>query len=40
MIIVAGLSAMVQGAHDGDSFVVKNYTEIEMEQILRDYFTT
>ena len=30
---------MVQGAHNGDSFVVKNYTEAEMEQILRDYFT-
>lgn len=34
-----GLSAMVQGAHNGDSFVVKSYREAEVEHILQDYFT-
>jgi len=29
---------MVQGAHDGNSFVVKRYKEAELEQILQDYF--
>ena len=33
-----GLSAMVQGAHVGDSFVVKSYQEAEVEHILQDYF--
>ena len=35
-----GLSAMIQGAHDGNSFVVKCYKETEIEQILQDYFTS
>ena len=30
---------MVQGAHDGNLFVVKNYREAEAECILQDYFT-
>ena len=29
---------MVQGAHDGDLFVVKSYQEAEVEDILQDYF--
>ena len=39
-IVCTGLSAMVQGAHDGNLFVVKSYREAEAECILQDYFTS
>ncbi|XP_077341592.1 5-hydroxymethyl-dUMP N-hydrolase-like [Lithobates pipiens] len=33
------LSAMIRGAHDGRSFLVKDYEAQEMEGILSEYFT-
>ncbi|XP_028844674.1 5-hydroxymethyl-dUMP N-hydrolase [Denticeps clupeoides] len=33
------LSAMVRGAEDGSLFLVKEYTEDQMEGILKDYFS-
>ncbi|KAH3898298.1 2'-deoxynucleoside 5'-phosphate N-hydrolase 1-like [Dreissena polymorpha] len=33
------LSAMISGAHNGTTFVVKNYTEEEAEQIFKDFLT-
>ncbi|XP_052214881.1 2'-deoxynucleoside 5'-phosphate N-hydrolase 1-like [Dreissena polymorpha] len=33
------LSAMIAGAHNGTTFVVKNYTEEEAEQIFKDFLT-
>jgi len=34
-----GLSAMVRGAHNGSSFIVKDYSENDAEALLQEYFT-
>ncbi|XP_068457972.1 5-hydroxymethyl-dUMP N-hydrolase isoform X1 [Clinocottus analis] len=34
------LSAMVRGAEDGDQFMVKNYREDEVENILEEFFNS
>jgi len=36
---LVGLSAMVRGAHNGNSFIVKEYSENEAEALLQEYFT-
>lgn len=36
---IAGLSAMIRGAEDGNSFVVRDYAEDDIEKILDEFFT-
>lgn len=37
--MIAGLSAMIRGAEDGDSFVVRDYAEDDIEKILDEFFS-
>lgn len=37
--VIAGLSAMIRGAEDGDSFVVRDYAEEDIEKILDEFFS-
>ncbi|KAG7233241.1 hypothetical protein INR49_007320 [Caranx melampygus] len=34
------LSAMIRGASDGELFVVRDYSEDELEQVLEDFFSS
>lgn len=34
----AGLSAMIRGAEDGELFVVKDYSEDDVENVLEEFF--
>ena len=36
----SGLSCMIQGAHDGEKFIVKHYAEPDVFQIIDDYMST
>ena len=38
--LTAGLSAMVRGAEDGSRVRVLDYSEEQLETILKDYFKT
>lgn len=37
--VFAGLSAMIRGADNSDSFVVRDYCEDEIEKVLEDFFS-
>lgn len=38
LLPVAGLSAMIRGADDGEHFVVRDYHEDELENVLEEFF--
>lgn len=37
--VCAGLSAMIRGADDGELFVVRDYSEDELENVLEEFFS-